>query len=149
MILTTTAVKYTAIVGVAAMLTPIVAVLSEGMLTAILVAIPAILTVLGVIIVNVITALKKTVDQVKETAGKIEGHVNSAATAAKGKIEGLEKELVLMRETLAENTRVAALLAQSRAVELAAKGTGLSSPASPTPVVIENPDPVPVTVKKP
>lgn len=163
MILTSTAIKYTA-AGIAVVAVPVVAVMSEGMLTAVLVAIPAILTVIGVIVVNIINALKATVDksaqqseknseqiaEVKKTADKIEGHVNSAAAAAAAKILGLENEIRLMREALASNIQAAALLAQSKAAgEAMPRGPAASAPIS---VVVENSphDPVPtVVLKKP
>lgn len=76
----------------------------------------------GAVIVNIIVA--KRVDKVRELAEKnlaetevVKGHVNSAATKAAQEIEGLRKELMLMKEMAADKKESAALLAQAAALK--------------------------------
>lgn len=64
----------------------------------------------------------------------IAGHVNSAATAATAKIEGLQKELKLLQDVMAKDNQRAALLAQALATKsepVAAEVKVINSPEDP------------------
>lgn len=93
-------------------------------ITALTVAGVAFVTAVGVAIVNIITASAAArqrqvqTDKIDETLRKtavIEGHVNSEKTRAAGEIATLEKEVLLLRELMADKKETAALLAQSAA----------------------------------
>jgi hypothetical protein len=88
-----------------------------------------ILSALGVIIVNIITALKSSrqIAAVSAKADVIAGHVNSTATAQTAKIEGLQKEIAILTGVIADKSKDAAVLAQSIAADKATcKFTGSS-----------------------
>jgi hypothetical protein len=102
----------------------------------IITAISALVVVVGGVIVNVVVALrtkavavetKAAVVEVDKKADVITGHVNSAAAASAAKIDGLEKEIVLIRSMLADSDKRAALLAQA-AVAAVDKKTAEGSP---------------------
>lgn len=91
-------------------------------ITALTVAGVAFVTAVGVAIVNIITAAAAArqrqvqTDKIDETLRKtavIEGHVNSEKTRAAGEIATLQKEVLLLRELMADKKETAALLAQS------------------------------------
>jgi hypothetical protein len=93
-------------------------------ITAMMVAVTALITALGIAVVNIIAAratLKKvslvaeSVEAVHVQGKVIEGHVNSAAAAAAAKIDGLEKEIALLRGIVSGQKETAALLAQAEA----------------------------------
>lgn len=100
-----------------------------------------IISALGVVIVNVIVALRTSgkVDETKrqlvasaavmaEVSAKadvITGHVNSASTKSAEKIDSLQKQIVLLAQLLADSKTTAAVLAQNTADTVAAKGSGL------------------------
>lgn len=71
-------------------------------------AVVLILTTIGVVIEKVITSI-----YTGRKLAMIEAHVNSQKTADSAKIQSLENEARLLREQAAENTRIAAVLAQS------------------------------------
>lgn len=115
-------------------------------------------TAIGAAIVSIIVTLRtsakvdvgtaisaansQALSEVKSKADLIEGHVNSAATAAAAKIEALQSEVVALTKVLSENKAIAALLAQSAA----------SAPAAPPKevIVVNAPtDPVPTVSHKP
>lgn len=72
-------------------------------------AVALILTTIGVTIDKVITSYFTG-----RKLAMIEAHVNSQKTADASKIQALENEARLLREQAAENTRIAAVLAQSQ-----------------------------------
>jgi len=74
---------------------------------------------IGAVMVNIITAWgnKVKLAQVAETAEVIKGHVNSAATKAIMEKESLITERAILRETIEEMKKTAALLAQSLAIK--------------------------------
>jgi hypothetical protein len=80
-----------------------------------------ILSALGVVIVNIIAALKnnRLITEVSAKADLIAGHVNSTATAQASKIDSLQSEVTLLRSLLSDKSQVAAVLAQSVAVDKA------------------------------
>lgn len=91
-------------------------------ITALTVAAVAFVTAVGVAIVNIITAAgaarqrQEQTNKIDETLRKtavIEGHVNSEKTRAAGEIATLQKEVLLLRELMADKKETAALLAQS------------------------------------
>jgi len=80
-----------------------------------------IITALGIVIVNIIVALRSS-KQIMEVSAKtdvIAGHVNSNATRQIVKIESLQKEVAALNQLLADKVQVAAVLAQSVANEKA------------------------------
>lgn len=89
----------------------------------------------------------KALREVKEEAKVITGHVNSAATAAAEKINGLEKQISDLTTALSERKETAALLAQAAATKQVA---AVPQAAGPTEVVVVNPpsDPVPTIIAK-
>lgn len=91
-------------------------------ITALTVAAVAFVTAVGVAIVNIITASaaarqrQEQTSKIEETLRKtavIEGHVNSEKTRAAGEIATLQKEVLLLRELMADKKETASLLAQS------------------------------------
>ena len=117
-----------------------------------------IIAALGVVIVNIIVALRSTAavaeirrEQIntatslfavaKDTAA-IKGHVNSEKTASDGREAALRQENTLLREMLADKKATAGLLAQAVAQTNVAAAT-LMTPASTLPP----PDP-PLTLVK-
>ena len=91
---------------------------------AIAAAFAALIAAIGAVVVNVIVALKtadahkETTTQIAEVSQKatlIEGHVNSAAAAAAGKIAGLENTNLELQRTVADMRSTAQLLAQAAA----------------------------------
>ena len=70
---------------------------------------------IGAVLVNVITAWGNRIklDQVAVTTKVIEGHVNSAATKAIVEQQSLITERAILKETIEDMKKTAALLAQS------------------------------------
>lgn len=106
-------------------------------ITALTVAAVAFVTAVGVAIVNIITASaaarqrQEQTNKIDETLRKtavIEGHVNSEKTRAAGEIATLQKEVLLLRELMADKKETASLLAQS----VAQTNSPATSPAAPT-----------------
>lgn len=73
------------------------------------------LAAVGTILVNVIVAWRtgKVADQTLIKASVIEGHVNSRETKYIEQIAGLTRENDILKATIANHDKVAALLAQS------------------------------------
>ena len=94
-------------------------------ITTLVVAATAFITSAFTGVVSVLTVLRtaKKVDTIDAKADVITGHVNSAAAASAAKIDGLQKELLLMRESLAERKETAALLAQGVATAATAEAS--------------------------
>lgn len=119
-------------------------------ITAITIAVGALLTTIFTGIVNILTVLraerkvehntKITADTLAETK-VIAGHVNSAATASKTQIEALQNELKALRSEAAEKREVAALLAQAAA-------TAGASDVQP-PIIVAHPITAPHTTAVP
>jgi hypothetical protein len=91
-------------------------------LTAMIVAVGALITAIGTVWVNIITArsvaekVTHSIDKIDEISAKsdvIAGHVNSAATGQTVKIEALQSEVTRLTANLADQKQAAALLAQS------------------------------------
>jgi len=84
---------------------------------------PEMLLLIGAIftgIVSVINALKNRrvedgVEAVRRTTAVIEGHVNSASTAAKGREEAARKEIEVLTATIADLKATAVALATAAA----------------------------------
>ena len=86
---------------------------------------------IGAVLVNVITAWGNRVklDKVAETAEVIKGHVNSAATKAIMEQQSLITERAILKETIEDMKKTAALLAQSVAtVNAASVNTAAKKP---------------------
>lgn len=97
---------------------------SPSEISAVTIAVTALIAAIFTGAVNIIVALRVNrkqddaavkVAEVSSKADIISGHVNSAAAAAAAKIEGLEKEIALLRSTMNEQKQAAALLAQAAA----------------------------------
>jgi predicted PurR-regulated permease PerM len=98
--------------------------MSGGELVTVFAAAGVLLTALGAVIVNIIMALKqsaaiientKVTQEVSAKADVIKGHVNSAASQSKEKIDALEQHITQLIAQLAQSRETAALLAQSAA----------------------------------
>jgi hypothetical protein len=74
-----------------------------------------IIAAVGAVVVNVIIAWRtgKVADQTLIKAAVIEGHVNSKETKYNEQIISLQKENELLKNTIADKDKTAALLAQS------------------------------------
>ena len=89
--------------------------LSATDIVLILGAVGVLVGVVGTWAVAVINALNRTVHKVDDIATRtavIEGHVNSAATAALSKERASQTEIDRLHELVADQKQVAALLAQ-------------------------------------
>lgn len=113
-------------------------------ITAITIAIGALLATIFTGVVNIITVLRteRKVDantaltvEVSAQAEVIERHVNSAAASSAAKIDELQRQVSDMRAQLAENKERAALLAQ--AVATAPATAALVAAAAALPPAIE------------
>jgi len=95
--------------------------LSEGsipVLTVIIGGVVAIITAIRIAAVAIIRALRVRDDVLREvgtTVATIAGHVNSEKTAADERAKAKDREIVLLREMLANEKQTAALLAQAQA----------------------------------
>lgn len=94
-------------------------------ITAFTIAVAALVTALGAVIVNIIIAVRQTrkveentalTQEVKASVKVVEGHVNSAASKAQAENEALTREIAAARQQLSELKQIAALLAQERAI---------------------------------
>lgn len=93
-------------------------------LTAITIAVSALVATIFTGIVNIITALRSErkidhvalkIEDVSQKANVIGGHVNGAATVAAVTIESMQKQIEQLTRMLADERQRAAVLAQSKA----------------------------------
>lgn len=106
--------------------------MTDLVLIALIAGVPGSLTALGLLAVNVRTAMDTKV---------ILGHVNSEKTAAEGRELALKAENKLLRETLVDLRATAALLAQASAMrtrDIAGAIAALPIPAVAPDAVVES-----------
>lgn len=109
--------------------------MSAAEIITIIAAVGGLVTILGGVIVNIVSAMrqesKAALDKIEAKTEVIAGRVDGAATASVAKIEGLQKEMALLRETVADQKQVAAVLA--------AQSTGSqAAPVAPSSAVVES-----------
>lgn len=93
----------------------------------------ALVTVIGAFFAG-LTSFLAAWRTVAAKVSAIEGHVNSEATAAKGREALLLREAELLREMIDDQKRIAALLAQQAVVEAAISRTNQPGAAVVTPI---------------